>query len=1625
MAENSSPRYETRWCSAPPPEERPAVGPPPCRRRLLWLGAATLGIVGVLAGVASWFEPEPRVHFMPCWITEYQSPRIPANTAAEGDRVAICAARLWPEGGKVTVAGQTRHRLLEQLAALSLPDVPKTVLLYLSGYAGIDGQNRVFVLPADAEPSDTQSRLLLGEVLQRLRQCPAPHKLIVLDVCWPLADPRLGLLDNDVAARIPDELKEVPDEARLVLMPCSAGQTALVSEDLGRSIFGYYFQQALEGAADGYGAMPERDGRISVVELANMVRARVERWSVSNRCVRQTPRLLGSGQDFDLRSVALGEISAERPLPIALPYPAWLTEGWALRDRWWDDETYRIAPRLFAQLEAMLLRAEEQWSSGGDADRIYRDLQADLDHLSKRRAECEELLRRPPSRSLARLVEAGLTVDPKLAQALDDVLQKTAALITSKQPAAKVASGRDALLAAFQKKMKDCSADQMALAVYREAMIEAHCRPAMLDTLDDILAHWQPRPMYVETLLLRRARELADRMPSDAWSPAITHRALRAAWLGEGAAADTQTITWLLPLLDEAATLRHEGETMFFARGYVPLVTAEGRLREAIVRFEQLNEQQHALREAYRLRDRAMSRLPAYRPYLEYAGDLHPHWVETVEATAALAEELMSPTALTPDKPTAASEVLSRLFYGKSTQATATHEQTTGSEPDSSADLFRRIEAIRQRAALVRTRAEELEQPFQASSLKRLVARSRRSDATGDTYRQIRAVLSTPLPRASQRILLWEAGRRLSRRLHQRVVARDELERRNGTMTAYTDSVESGSPCDQCRRAVRRRAERSVALLKLGGVASADCLRMLRSAMSKASRLSNDGRRGKSVRKQSPGHLPGKQATVDLPKVAASLCEAWNQGLPVAYRRSDDPFVRDRISRLVSPWRPLAQFDLPASNPAVRVQVLELTAHCSWLADYYRYRARDEFAPSFYWEVAGTYLHRIGGLQESYFEILGPEEVPQLDSEHEEAKCEMSWRAVGWGTRQPPVEIAALPPADPRLRVTRSASHGANRNGGQAATFRIIFDASSDVGAEMQPDGFLVQLKAGERSYHRRVTLPTLPKASGLRLLVSDDPHTPEPALEALCLRPNGARRSFYLFVRNDSLQTRSVAVRLSAGGRFESPLEIAPGQTLPVKFKGTPPDPKSPLPEVAGSLEVEVVDASTHEVLTRKQLAIRVLSPREYVQATSIQFVPATAKQPKNRLEIELRGAELPPGGPCFAELDVPIDQIDGLLAVGGGALRGKLPPGGKTLSLHADKLKLANGPVEGDVYLNVDGCPRAFIYRTDFAQQGDPTTPREDLRPDVRIEADRYAKAGPGYQVTIKTDNVPAAARLEVQLGNSEGEDFLSQLSQTLPSGRRIRIGFSPFGAEGALVASGSNGDWQVDLDTTGMIGQRTLRVRMLDAQGNALQTAEEQVVFEGGPPKGSRFVDLPAAAPAGKPLVLKVAAARCPSGIDQVKLVMGKPVDGKLPPGAKLVAAEQETDSDGTWAATLNMPKSTEEAVEVSAQLTSRAGMVEWITTKLSLGSADMADAGSVRGKVLEGPRPQAGLEVLLKDDKGAVKAKTTTGDDGTFGFGGVKPGKYTAASSKPVSGRKGAASVDVAPQQQAEVTVELWL
>ena len=173
-----------------------------------------------------------------------------------------------------------------------------------------------------------------------------------------------------MAARVQAALASENNLKFFILCACSPGQTSLVSEELGQSLFAHYLDQGLRGHAEGY-AGGAHDFRITVAELAEFVKEHVDRCAWKTRGVRQTPVMVSHGDDFTLVRFDESSLTGGGENEPAKSYPAWLAAAWDARDKWRADRA-RLGPGVLRELEAVLLRTERRWRGGIEEKRLPR-----------------------------------------------------------------------------------------------------------------------------------------------------------------------------------------------------------------------------------------------------------------------------------------------------------------------------------------------------------------------------------------------------------------------------------------------------------------------------------------------------------------------------------------------------------------------------------------------------------------------------------------------------------------------------------------------------------------------------------------------------------------------------------------------------------------------------------------------------------------------------------------------------------------------------------------------------------------------------------------------------------------------------------------------------------------------------------------------------------------------------------------------------------------------------------------------------------------------------------------------------------------------------------------------------
>ncbi len=169
------PRAWQRTGHAPKPLGTVPSTKPPVRSHLVrWVVvviACLIGIVGAfLYFVSGWTKPE----FFSLTIREYTSPLLPINPLVYEDS-RILSERF----EKMTVEYNAQDHILNVLGGLRTKQQP--LVVHLSALARWrDG--KVYLLGSNADPDRTDTWVSFHDVLQKIRDCESPHKLLVLDI---------------------------------------------------------------------------------------------------------------------------------------------------------------------------------------------------------------------------------------------------------------------------------------------------------------------------------------------------------------------------------------------------------------------------------------------------------------------------------------------------------------------------------------------------------------------------------------------------------------------------------------------------------------------------------------------------------------------------------------------------------------------------------------------------------------------------------------------------------------------------------------------------------------------------------------------------------------------------------------------------------------------------------------------------------------------------------------------------------------------------------------------------------------------------------------------------------------------------------------------------------------------------------------------------------------------------------------------------------------------------------------------------------------------------------------------------------------------------------------------------
>jgi hypothetical protein len=130
---------------------------------------------------------------------------------------------------------------------------------------------------------------------------------------------------------------------------------------------------------------------------------------------------------------------------------------------------------------------------------------------------------------------------------------------------------------------------------------------------------------------------------------------------------------------------------------------------------------------------------------------------------------------------------------------------------------------------------------------------------------------------------------------------------------------------------------------------------------------------------------------------------------------------------------------------------------------------------------------------------------------------------------------------------------------------------------------------------------------------------------------------------------------------------------------------------------------------------------------------------------------------------------------------------------------------------------------------------------------------------------------------------------------------------------------------------------------------------------------------------------------------------------------------------WTAALLIPVDKKGPLPLSVYVVNHAGLatVDTIIIDVTDDEPGKTGLGQIQGRVLEGPRPQPNVQVILLDERGKEIARTHTQPDGMYQFEQVVPGRYRVQCVKPESQRRAHVDVTIEADRPARVDLALEL
>jgi hypothetical protein len=500
--------------------------------------------------------------------------------------------------------------------------------------------------------------------------------------------------------------------------------------------------------------------------------------------------------------------------------------------------------------------------------------------------------------------------------------------------------------------------------------------------------------------------------------------------------------------------------------------------------------------------------------------------------------------------------------------------------------------------------------------------------------------------------------------------------------------------------------------------------------------------------------------------------------------------------------------------------------------------------------------------------------------------------------------------------------------------------------------------------------------------------------------------------------------LRLPAGGK---PVTLAAPKPKDDKEPPKTPDEKNraetdvglkadaeakPAVSVRHGMVVVVRARDTGDAYLRR-IDFRPERPRRYVR-------PQVGYNPDlERIEIRVRPLDRNafPAGPVEVRADFPEPLPQGTVA----QLRGTIqaPDYEARLFIEAP----ASDSRVQTVYLDVDGYPRAFIYRVPCGPAATNLPEANDVL-DVRLTAPAantmYKAPATAIDVAFQVDAPPGAFEqerdvVEVGIDRDRDRDFSGEPTLTLHADRQADVLLERFGLNGIVAFRANVGDFKVAVPGGALQNLRVNLVAKVQTAGRTAWSRPVEIGLDGAPPKITRVEIRPERLIAlGTDVEVDAWSVDAEmSGTAKVEVGFDADLTGKF--SEKVPPLPAVSTSPPLWTVKLPTAPLPPGPMTILLRPTDKVGNVGEITkVRVQLVSpgdlAALKAAGSrIIGTVRYGGDPLPQARVTLQSAEAKEVGAVQTDADGRFALEGVPPGTYKLAArglsrNKPRTGEQ---------------------